>query len=213
MNRPGTSSPKTRALIVVDMQNDFCEGGSLAIAGGNQVARRIAEYVRACHGSYALILTTQDWHVDPGGHFSETPDFLHSWPPHCVADTPGANLHPVLEDVVTNFVDAKVRKGMYTGAYSAFEGEVVDGLSMHEFLSSRDIKRMDLVGLCTDYCVVETAIHAAAYGYEVRVLVDLTCGVSPDTTESAIQRMRTAGIEVLSNKNGNGKDAIQAPPD
>jgi nicotinamidase/pyrazinamidase len=109
----------SRALIIVDVQNDFCEGGSLAVAGGADLAAEISEYVDAHHGQFDHIVATQDWHVDPGAHFSEDPDFVDSWPRHCVAGTRGAELHP---DLDTEYIQAFFRKGQYTAAYSGFEG-------------------------------------------------------------------------------------------
>jgi nicotinamidase/pyrazinamidase len=109
----------SRALIIVDVQNDFCEGGSLPVAGGAALAGAISEYVDAHHGQFDHIVATQDWHVDPGAHFSEDPDFVDSWPKHCVAGTRGAELHP---DLDTEYIQAYFRKGQFTAAYSGFEG-------------------------------------------------------------------------------------------
>ncbi|MCH2184646.1 isochorismatase family protein [Myxococcota bacterium] len=196
MSEPKNPPSERCALVIVDVQNDFCEGGALAATGGEQVARDIAEYVRAHHGAYHLILTTQDWHMDPGPHFSENPDFVDSWPPHCRAGTSGADFHPAVKQVVEDFVDAQMHKGMYTAAYSAFQGEQVGGVSMRDFLISHDVDQLHIVGLCTDYCVVETALHAVQYGFRTRVFIHLTAGVSPDSTEMAIQRMRAAGVDI-----------------
>ena len=109
----------SRALIIVDVQNDFCEGGSLAVKGGAELAGAISEYVDAHHGQFDHVVATQDWHVDPGAHFSDDPDFVDSWPKHCVAGTRGAELHP---DLDTEYIQAYFRKGQYTAAYSGFEG-------------------------------------------------------------------------------------------
>jgi nicotinamidase/pyrazinamidase len=109
----------SRALIIVDVQNDFCEGGSLSVEGGADLAGAISEYVDAHHGQFDHIVATQDWHIDPGEHFSEQPDFVDSWPRHCVAGTRGAELHPGLD---TEYIQAYFRKGQYTAAYSGFEG-------------------------------------------------------------------------------------------
>jgi len=191
-------SPLERcALIIVDMQNDFCEGGALPANGGNQTGHDIANYLRVRHESYQLILTTQDWHVAPGAHFSEEPDFRDSWPPHCRAGTTGADFHPALKNLVEDLSDAQIRKGMHSAAYSAFEGEHPDGMLMREFLTSQEIRQLDIVGLCTDYCVAATALHSAQFGFRTRVLIDLTSGVSADTTETAIRKMRAAGVEIL----------------
>ena len=109
----------SRALIIVDVQNDFCEGGSLAVEGGAELAGAISEYVDAHHGQFDHVVATQDWHIDPGAHFSDDPDFVDSWPKHCVAGTRGAELHP---DLDTEYIQAYFRKGQYTAAYSGFEG-------------------------------------------------------------------------------------------
>ncbi|MET4094766.1 isochorismatase family protein [Arthrobacter sp. UYCu712] len=109
----------SRALIIVDVQNDFCEGGSLPVEGGAGLAAEISEYVDAHHAQFDHIVATQDWHVDPGAHFSAEPDFLDSWPRHCVAGTRGAELHP---DLDTEYIQAYFRKGQFTAAYSGFEG-------------------------------------------------------------------------------------------
>jgi nicotinamidase/pyrazinamidase len=108
-----------RALIIVDVQNDFCEGGALPVEGGAALAAEISEYVDAHHGQFDHIVATQDWHIEPGAHFSEQPDFVDSWPPHCVAGTRGAELHP---DLDTEYIQAYFRKGQFTAAYSGFEG-------------------------------------------------------------------------------------------
>lgn len=109
----------SRALIIVDVQNDFCEGGSLAVEGGAALAGAISEYVDAHHGQFDHVVATQDWHIDPGAHFSDDPNFVDSWPKHCVAGTRGAELHP---DLDTEYIQAYFRKGQYTAAYSGFEG-------------------------------------------------------------------------------------------
>jgi len=109
----------SRALIIVDVQNDFCEGGALPVAGGAGVAGEISEYVDAHHGQFDHIVATQDWHIDPGAHFSDEPDFVESWPPHCVARTRGAELHP---DLDPEYIQAYFRKGQFAAAYSGFEG-------------------------------------------------------------------------------------------
>lgn len=178
-----------RALIVVDVQNDFCEGGSLAVAGGAAVARAISGRM----GGYELVVATRDLHVDPGDHFSATPDFVTSWPPHCRAGTPGASFHPAL-DIAP--VAAVFDKGGYTAAYSGFEGTGPGGATLREWLIERGVETVDLVGLATDHCVRATALDAVAAGFATTVLVDLCAGVAPDTTQRALGEMRTAGISV-----------------
>jgi nicotinamidase/pyrazinamidase len=181
-----------RALIIVDVQNDFCEGGSLAVAGGAAVARAIGGYLAGGPG-YAHVVATKDFHVDPGSHFSDHPDFAVSWPPHCVADTPGAEFHP---DLDTSAVEAVFRKGAHAAAYSGFEGTDDDGTALGDWLRAHDIDQVDVVGIATDYCVHATAADAARAGFSTRVMLDLTAGVAPESTAKAIEDLRAAGVEL-----------------
>ncbi len=181
----------TRALIVVDVQNDFCEGGSLAVTGGAAVAGRISEYLGA--SGYAAIVATRDYHIDPGAHFSDEPDYVDSWPPHCRVGTPGADFHP---DLDTTRIEEVFSKGAYTAAYSGFEGSDESGRPLAEWLREKGIDTVDICGIATDHCVRATALDARAAGLRTRVLLDLTAGVSPATTETALRQMRTAGIEL-----------------
>jgi nicotinamidase/pyrazinamidase len=183
-----------RALIIVDVQNDFCEGGSLAVPGGAFVARSISELL-ATGGSaaYAHIVASQDHHIDPGDHFSGHPDYVHTWPPHCVAGTPGADFHPGLE---TKLVEAVFRKGAYTGAYSGFESADEAGTPLAGWLRERGVTQVDIAGIATDHCVRATAADAARGGFATRVLLDLTAGVAPDTTARALTELRAAGVEL-----------------
>lgn len=180
------------ALIIVDVQNDFCEGGSLAVAGGAQVAHDITTLLAGDAG-YAHVVATKDFHIDPGSHFSDNPDYVDSWPVHCVAETAGADFHP---DLDTTPIEAVFKKGHYSAAYSGFEGAHDDGTSLADWLHSRDVDRVDVVGIATDYCVKATAADAVAAGFTTRVLVNLTAGVSPTTTAEAVEALRAAGVEV-----------------
>ncbi|ADX73579.1 isochorismatase family protein [Pseudarthrobacter phenanthrenivorans] len=210
----------SRALIIVDVQNDFCEGGSLAVSGGADVAGAISEYVEAHHGEFDHIVATQDWHIDPGGHFSETPDFKDSWPPHCVAGTPGAELHP---DLDTEYIQAYFQKGQYAAAYSGFEGLLApedavptgerqpgalpgpgdaerfapddDAIGLDDWLQSHDVEDVVVVGIATDYCVMATALDAVQAGYSVTVLRSLTAGIAEDL-EEAVAEMELGGVDV-----------------
>ena len=196
-----------RALLVVDVQPTFCEGGALAVPGGDAVAGRIAEYALSRRGDYALVVTTQDWHVDPGAHFSPTPDFVDSWPPHGIAGSEEAELHPALAGLRP---DARVRKGQYAAAYSGFEGVTDDGTGLDEVLRSHRITDVDVVGLAESHCVKDTALDAAARGYRVRVLTDLTEPVTPEQGRAARDAMAAAGIELT----GSGaRPAADARPD
>jgi nicotinamidase/pyrazinamidase len=182
-----------RALIVVDVQNDFTEGGSLAVAGGSAVAAAISEYLAAEGDGYAHVVASRDYHVDPGAHFSDHPDFAGSWPPHCVVGTPGAQFHPRLD---TSHLEAVFSKGAYAAAYSAFEGADGAGTPLADWLRERDVDTLDVVGLATDYCVRATALDAARGGFATRVLLGMTAGVAPVTTREALDALRTAGVDL-----------------
>ncbi len=191
-----------RALVIVDVQNDFCEGGSLAVAGGADVAARIADFVAAHRGDYAAIVATADWHIDPGDHFSDTPDFVDSWPVHCVAGTPGAEPHPGVEPAMAH-VEAVFRKGEYAAAYSGFEGLTHDApgragaIGLGDWLAARDVRAVDVVGIATDYCVRATALDALRSGLGTRVLLDLTAGVAPESSERAVAQLRAEGADIV----------------
>lgn len=185
------SETGTRALIVVDVQPTFCEGGALPVDGGNDVARRIAAFAAAHRGDYDVVVTTQDWHIDPGEHFSEAPDFVDTWPPHGVAGTDEAELHPALADLAP---DVSVKKGRYAAAYSGFEGVDVAGRSLAELLGSRGVDAVDVVGIAESHCVKQTALDAVGTGLRTRVLTDLTVPVTPEQGESARREMAAAGV-------------------
>ena len=180
----------TRALIVVDVQNDFCEGGSLAVSGGAAVAAAVTAHVAA--NGYDHVVATRDHHVDPGHHFADSPDFVETWPAHCVVGTGGVELHPALD---RGPIEAVFDKGEYAAAYSGFEG-TFDGQSLADWLRARDVDSVDVVGIATDHCVRATALDAVANGLATRVLLHLTAGVSEATTEAALDQLRTAGIEL-----------------
>ncbi len=184
-----------RALIIVDVQNDFCEGGSLAVTGGSAVARAITGLLAGPHG-YDHVVATADHHIDPGSHFSDEPDFVESWPRHCVAGSHGAQFHPALD---TTAIEAVFRKGEYAAAYSGFEGGA-DGQGLADWLRSRGVKQVDVVGIATDYCVRATAEDAVKEGFDTRVLTDLTAGVSVESTAAALDEMRSAGVQLVSHR-------------
>ena len=179
-----------RALIVVDVQNDFCEGGSLAVAGGAQAASDISAYL-AGKPSYDLVVATRDAHIDPGAHFSDTPDFVDSWPPHCVVGTPGQDFHPGL--TFRDF-DGVFDKGNYEAAYSGFEGSDAEGRGLDEFLAESGVTDVDVCGIATDYCVKATAQDAAVLGYVTTVLTDLTAAVAPDRLDAAWDALADSGV-------------------
>ena len=187
-----------RALIVVDVQNDFCEGGSLAVAGGADVAAAVTELVGQAAGSgYQHVVATRDHHIAPGGHFADNPDFVHSWPAHCVAGTEGVGFHPNFAPAVASgAIDAVFDKGAYAAAYSGFEGSDENGIGLAQWLRDREVTEVDVVGIATDHCVRATALDAAREGFVTHVLLDLTAGVSGATTERALAEMRTAGVKL-----------------
>jgi nicotinamidase/pyrazinamidase len=190
----------TRALLIVDVQNDFCEGGSLAVTGGAAVAEAVTEHVRRHRSDYDVVATTQDWHIEPGDHFASArggePDYRTTWPDHCVAESAGAELHPNL-DVAAVDPDVAVRKGQQAAAYSGFEGVTADGEPLADVLRGRGVDQVDIVGIATDHCVAATAIDAAELGFRTRVLLGLTAAVADDTREAAIERMEDAGVELV----------------
>ncbi|MGW2208110.1 isochorismatase family protein [Streptomyces sp. NPDC001781] len=187
-----------RALIVVDVQNDFCEGGSLAVAGGADVAAAITELIGQAAGSgYRHVVATRDHHIAPGGHFADNPDYVHSWPAHCVAGTEGVGFHPNFAPAVASgAVDAVFDKGAYSAAYSGFEGTDENGVTLADWLRARGVEEVDVVGIATDHCVRATALDAAAEGFGTHVLLDLTAGVDANTTARALQTLREAGVKL-----------------
>lgn len=186
-----------RALLIVDVQNDFTEGGALATVGGAQVARDITAHLREHAGDYSVVLASRDWHDpdnDNGGHFAADPDFIDSWPRHCVAGTAGADYHP---DLDTSLIDIEVRKGQGAPHYSAFQGVTNAGQNLIEVLASRDVEDLDIVGIATDHCVRASALDALAAGVQVRVLDALTSAVGAESRAAALAEIRAAGGEVI----------------
>ncbi|GAB3682579.1 isochorismatase family protein [Streptomyces sparsus] len=186
-----------RALIVVDVQNDFCEGGSLAVSGGADVAAAVTDLIGDAAAGYRHVVATRDHHVSPGDHFSENPDFAHSWPPHCVAGTEGVGFHPNFAPAVASgALDAVFDKGAYSAAYSGFEGSDENGVPLADWLRAREVSEVDIVGIATDHCVRATALDAVRAGFRTQVLLDLTAGVSEATTGAALEELRSAGVEL-----------------
>jgi nicotinamidase/pyrazinamidase len=192
ITNPGTTA--AQALLIVDVQPTFCEGGELPVVGGNATAQAIADYVDANRDKYSVVATTQDYHIDPGDHFSETPDFVDTWPPHGVAGSPNAELHPVIERL---HPDIRVRKGQNAAAYSGFEGTDAWGRNLNELLQAEGIHQVDVVGIAESHCVKATALDARKCGYPTRVLTDLTVPVTPEQGEAARQEMAAAGVQLL----------------
>ena len=186
-----------RALIVVDVQNDFCEGGSLPVTGGARVASDIAELLHqwTAHGpaaaDYAHVVATKDHHVDPGDHWSEQPDFATSWPRHCEVGTDGEAFHPNLDPQP---FDAIFLKGRRAAAYSGFEGHEAGGATLADWLRRHEVSEVDVCGIATDHCVRATALDAVTAGFATRVLTGLCAGVAPETTTAALAEMSAAGV-------------------
>lgn len=191
------TSHERRAIIVVDPQPDFFEGGALPVTGATRTAAKIAEHLRTHGEDYALKIVTQDWHIDPGDHWSDRPNFVSTWPRHCAADSEGARIHPVLAD---ESWDVVIRKGQFLGAYSGFEGTNATGATLAEVLKSAEVDAVNVVGFATDHCVKATALDARALGFDVCVMLDLCAGVDPDTTREAISDMTNAGVALVSSQ-------------
>lgn len=188
-----------RALFVIDVQNDFTEGGALGVTGGGAVARDITEYLRRHPGRYGEVIASRDWHDadnDNGGHFAttEAPDFVTTWPVHCVAGTAGADYHFALD---TDLITLHIRKGQGVPAYSIFEGFTPEGVAFRQALAERGVQDIDVVGIATDYCVRASALDALAAGFRVRVLTDLIAGVSADSSAASLAELADAGATVV----------------
>jgi nicotinamidase/pyrazinamidase len=182
-----------KALIIVDVQNDFCEGGSLAVTGGANVAAGISAALRDDPSRWAHVVATKDYHIDPGPHFGDPPDYVDSWPPHCVVGTPGADFHPELD---TDRIEAVFEKGEHAAAYSGFEGRA-GGIGLAAWLRMRDVSEVDVVGIATDHCVRATAVDAVREGFDTTVLLGLTAAVAPETANAALAEMRRAGARMV----------------
>jgi nicotinamidase/pyrazinamidase len=191
----------TRALFIIDVQNDFTEGGALGVDGGAAVAAGITALLRAEPDRYDTVIASRDWHSgenDNGGHFAAAaftgsgaePDFVDTWPVHCVAGTAGAEYHPSLD---TALIDVHIRKGQGRPAYSIFEGTDDAGRAFPEVLDALGVTDVDVAGIATDYCVRASALDALAAGRRVRVLTDLVAGVAPATSARALDELAEAG--------------------
>jgi nicotinamidase/pyrazinamidase len=189
----------SRALFIIDVQNDFTEGGALGVEGGAAVAAAITRYLAEHASDYSVIFASRDWHdadSDNGGHFATDapPDFVTTWPVHCVAGTEGAAYHPALK---TDRVTFHIRKGQGVPAYSIFEGHTEAGSSVHNLLDEHGVDSIDVAGIATDYCVRASALDALSHGQRVRVLTDLVAGVAPDSSEAALSELAHAGAELV----------------
>jgi nicotinamidase/pyrazinamidase len=187
----------SRALLIVDVQNDFTEGGALAVTGGDAVASGVSAFLAEHAGEYAAIIASRDWHdadSDNGGHFAAEPDYVGTWPVHCVADTDGAAYDPLL---VTDAVTHHVRKGQGVPAYSMFEGVTEQGQTVGDILAAHGVTDADVVGIATDHCVRASALDAVAHGVHVRVLTGLIAGVGEESSQAALAELAHAGAELV----------------
>ncbi|MET1020001.1 MAG: isochorismatase family protein [Microterricola sp.] len=189
----------SRALFIIDVQNDFTEGGALGVEGGAAVASGITRYLAEHAADYGTIFASRDWHDqgnDNGGHFATDadPDFVDTWPAHCVAGTPGADYHPAFDTAAVTF---HIRKGQGKPAYSIFEGVTEVGESVHTLLTERGVTHVDVVGIATDYCVRASALDALEHGQHVRVLSNLVAGVAAESSTAALAELGHAGAEIV----------------
>lgn len=181
---------------MVDVQRDFCEGGSLAVPGGEAAAATISDLIEAAGEAYTVIVATRDWHIDPGPHFApegQAPDYRETWPAHCVAGSAGAEFHPDLRLPDRTLV---VSKGEHGAAYSGFEGHPPEGGDLASLLRDRDVDRVDVVGIATSFCVRATALDAARGGFTTRVLAPLTADVDAAGTPATLDELARAGVEI-----------------
>ncbi|GAA5207325.1 isochorismatase family protein [Microbacterium kyungheense] len=189
----------SKALFIVDVQNDFTEGGALGVVGGDAVARGISQFLVTHAEDYAVIIASRDWHDgdnDNGGHFAAgEPDFVDTWPAHCVAGTEGAEYDPGLD---TAAVTHHVKKGQGRPAYSLYEGTTDQGETVSQLLDAHGVVDVDVAGIATDYCVRASALDAIEHGRHVRVLTDLVAGVAAQTSDAALAELAHAGAELAS---------------
>jgi nicotinamidase/pyrazinamidase len=198
----------SKALFIVDVQNDFTEGGALGVDGGDAVAHAVSQYLVTHAEDYAIIVASRDWHDatgDNGGHFATgEPDFVETWPVHCVAGTEGAEYDPGLD---VSSVTHHVKKGQGKPAYSLFEGTTDDGATVSQLLDQHGVVEVDVTGIATDYCVRASALDAIEHGRHVRILTDLIAGVAPESSESALAELAHAGAELVASQTDSSTDA------
>lgn len=185
------------ALLVIDVQMDFVEGGSLAVKGGAQVAALISRHIRHFKSEYHFVAATRDYHEDPANHFSDHPDYVSTWPPHCVIGTPGASLCPPMVNLVREkLIQAVLDKGRHTAAYSGFEAADARGHLLYDVLREARVDHVDICGLATDYCVRATALDARTREFQVRILLNLCAAVNPESGLRALEEMKVAGCQI-----------------
>lgn len=185
------------ALLVVDVQVDFVEGGSLGVKGGLTTAAMIARHVRHFKNEYQFVVASRDYHEDAPDHISDHPDFVNTWPPHCMVGTPGAAFVPTIQNLVREkLIQTVVTKGRHAAAYSMFEGLDPRGHYLLDVLKEQRVDHIDVCGIATDYCVRATALDARKNDFQVRVLVNLCAAVNEETGKKALEEMSAAGIQL-----------------
>jgi nicotinamidase/pyrazinamidase len=185
------------ALLVVDVQVDFVEGGSLGVKNGLQTAAMIARHVRHFKYEYQFVVASRDYHEDAPDHISATPDYVNTWPPHCMVGTPGASFVPTIQNLVREkYIQEVVTKGRHAAAYSAFDGLDKRGHPLLDVLKEQRIDHIDVCGIATDYCVRASALDARKNAFQVRVLVNLCAAVNEATGLQALEEMKAAGCQV-----------------
>jgi nicotinamidase/pyrazinamidase len=187
--------PARDALVIVDIQNDFCPGGALGVPGGDQVVPVLNRYAEHFAARGAPVFASRDWHPTETTHFKP---YGGVWPPHCVQGTPGADFHP---DVALPAGTEIVSKGMdpRADAYSCFQAESTDGMPFAAVLGERGVSRLFIGGLATDYCVRATVIDGVQAGFEMVVLADAVAAVdlAPGDGAKALDEMRAAGAQLI----------------
>lgn len=182
------------ALLIVDVQNDFCPGGSLAVAGGDEVVPVLNAYAEEFAEASRLVISDRDWHPGRTTHFVQ---FGGDWPPHCVQGTPGSEYHPDLR-LPPETIHVTKGMGAEEDAYSCFEARDASGRPLASLLADRGVRTLYIGGLATDYCVKHTALDGIKAGFKVVVLEDAVRGVNVQAgdAERAIEEMRSAGATI-----------------
>jgi nicotinamidase/pyrazinamidase len=186
---------KRDALIIVDVQNDFCPGGALGVEGGDKIVPIVNDYMNRFAAAGLPIVVTRDWHPRQTNHFK---DYGGVWPVHCVQNTPGAEFHRELKLPPSSILVSK-GLGVDEDAYSAFQATDDTGAPLAELLRGRGVGRIFVGGLATDYCVKHTALDGLREGFAVVVLGDAIRGVDlqPDDSARALGEMRAAGVSTV----------------
>lgn len=188
-----------KALLLVDLQVDFVDGGVLGVSGGKEMCRLLSEWISHEANQYDMIMATRDWHDpdgDNGGHFAlnAEADYVTTWPVHCVAESAGAQYATEFND---ELVTHHIYKGQSEPGYSCFDGCDATGVSAHDVLKAHDIEHVDVCGIAADYCVKNTVLDACALEFGVRVLSQYVLGIDPESTRQAYADMAQAGAQIL----------------